>query len=182
MGERYAVGLQQTGVSTVAGATGTDAVGELLAATTVRARIYDLILGHGGTPADNVIRWEVPRQTTSATGTAAVENPLDAGSPPALILTEEEITAGPTVTADSQVLDFDLNQRATFRWVAAPGGEIIIPATATNGVFLNASSSAYTGIARATVHWEEKAPQDPGDARAEAFECLCDNSLDRIDL
>src|SRR3989304_2793020 len=24
-------------------------------------RIYDLILGHGGTPADNVIRWEVPR-------------------------------------------------------------------------------------------------------------------------
>jgi len=155
MGDKYAVGLQQTAVSTVAGATGLDAVGELTSVTSVRPRIYDIIFGQGGTPADNVVRWEVPRQTTSATGTAAVENALDPGAPAADALAEEEITSGPTVTADSQVLDFDLNQRATFRWVAAPGGEIVLPATAANGCFFNASSAAYTGIARVTVHWEE---------------------------
>ena len=155
MGDKYVVGLQQTGVSTVAGATGTDACGELISVATVRARIYDVLFGQGGTPADNVLRWEVLRQTTSATGSAAVENSLDPGAPVADIISKEEITVGPTVTADSQVLDFDLNQRATFRWVAAPGGEIVLPAVAANGCFFNASSPAYTGIARVTAMWEE---------------------------
>jgi len=183
MGDKYAVGLQQTGVSTVAGATGTDACGELQAVTSVRPRVYDILFGQGGTPADNVVRWEVPRATTSATGTAAVEVALDPGSPASDALTEEEITSGPTVTADSQLLDFDLNQRATFRWVAAPGGEIVLPATAANGIFLNCSSGAYTGIARVTVHWEERAPQDLGDdMRVGAFDCLWNNGLPSIDL
>lgn len=155
MGDKYAVGLQQTAVTAVDGATGTDAVGELLGTTAVRGRIYDILFGHGAAPADTVIRWEVPRGTTSATGTAAVENNLDIDAPTAEVLSEEEVTVGPTVTVNSQVLDFDLNQRATFRWVAAPGGEILIPASATGSVFFNASSASYTGIARITTHWEE---------------------------
>lgn len=155
MADRYAVGLTQTAVSNVDGATGTDAVGELQGVATVRGRIYDLLFSQGATPADNVVRWEVPRATDSATGAAAVENALDPDAPPADLIAEEEITVGPTVTADSQVLDFDLNQRATFRWVAAPGGELVLPATAANGFFFNCSSGAYTGIARVTVHWEE---------------------------
>lgn len=155
MGDKYGVGLTQTVVSAVDGATGTDAVGELAGVTTVRGRIYDMLFSQGGAPADTVVRWEVPRMTTSATGAAAVENPLDPDAPPADLLAEEEVTVGPTVTADSQVLDFDLNQRATFRWVAAPGGELVVPATAANGFFFNCSSGAYTGIARVTVHWEE---------------------------
>jgi hypothetical protein len=155
MGDRYAVGLQQTAVTSVTGATGTDACGELLGTTAVRGRIYDLLFGHGATPADNTIRWEVMRATTSATGTAAVENSLDTDSPAAEILSEEEVTVGPTVTANSGLLDFDLNQRATFRWVAAPGSEFLIPASATGAVFFNPSSAAYTGIARVTALWEE---------------------------
>ena len=155
MGDRYAVGLQQTAISSVAGATGTDAMGELISVATVRPRIYDLVIGFGSTPVDAAARFEVPRQTTSATGTAAVENALDPGAPVADVITKEEVTVGPTVTADSQLLDFDVNTRATFRWVAQPGGELILPATAANGAFFNASSAAYTGIARVTVHWEE---------------------------
>lgn len=154
MGDRYACGLIQTGVSTTT--TGADAVGSLEAVATVRPRIYDIIFGQGGTPADNVVRWIVPRFTASGTSNAAVvENALDPGSPVADSIALEEYTAAPTVTADSEVLDFDLNQRATFRWVAAPGGELILPATADSGFFLNCSSTAYTGIARSTIHWEE---------------------------
>ena len=155
MGDKYSVGLQQTGVTAVDGATGTDAVGELLGVATVRGRIYDLLFGHGAAPADTVIRWEVPRSTTSATGAAAIENGLDPDAPAADLLAEEEITVGPTVTADSQLLDFDLNQRATFRWVAAPGGELVVPAAAAEAIFFNASSASYAGIARVTAHWEE---------------------------
>ena len=155
MGDKYSAGLTQTAITAVDGATGTDAVGELLGVTTVRGRIYDLLFSHGAAPADTVIRWEVPRATTSATGASAVENGLDPDAPAATLLVEEEITIGPTVTADSQLLDFDLNQRATFRWVAAPGGELVVPASATGAIFFNASSGAYTGIARITTHWEE---------------------------
>jgi hypothetical protein len=102
-----------------------------------------------------VVRWEVPRQTTSATGSAAVENTLDPAWPAPTAIAKEEITVGPTVTADSQLLDFDLNEQATFRWVAREGGEIVLPATAANGVFFNCSSSTYAGIARLTAHWTE---------------------------
>lgn len=155
MGDRYAVGLEQPSVSTVVGATGTDACGELLGTTAVRARIYDLLFGHGTSPTgDAIFRWEVMRATTSATGTAAVENSLDIDAPTAEILSEENITVGPTVTANSALLDFDLNQRATFRWVAAPNGEILIPASATGAVFFNASAASVL-IARITAHWEE---------------------------
>ncbi len=156
MGDKYAVGLQQTAVSANAGADGSDACGELLGVATVRARIYDITFGQGGAPGDLTIRWQVMRAgTASATGTAAVENPLDPDAPAADILTEEEITASGTVQANSEVIDTDLNQRATYRWIAAPGGEIILPATATESYFFNPSNATYTGIARVTVHWEE---------------------------
>jgi hypothetical protein len=156
MGDKYAVGLQQTAVSANAGSDGSDACGELLGVATVRARIYDILFSHGGTPSDDVIRWQVMRAgTASATGSAAVENPLDPDAPAADILTEEEVTASGTVQANSEVLDFDLNERATLRWIGAPNSEIILPATATESYYFNPSSGAYTGIARVTVMWEE---------------------------
>jgi hypothetical protein len=155
MGDKYSAGLQQTAITAVDGATGTDAVGELLGVVTVRGRIYDILFGHGSAPADTVIRWEVARATTSATGTAALEVPLDLDAPAADLLVEEEVTVGPTVTVDQQLIDMDLNQRATFRWIAAPDAEFMVPASATGAIFFNASSATYTGIARITVMWEE---------------------------
>ena len=154
MGDRYAVGLTQTQISTTT--TGADACGSIEAVTSVRPRIYDLIFSHGGTPADNVVRWLVKRFTVSGTdNAAAVEIALDPGAPASDVQALEEYTVAPTVVADSEVLDFDLNQRATFRWVAAPGGELVIPATADSGFFFNGSSVGYSSIARVTTHWEE---------------------------
>ena len=155
MGDRYAVGLTQTDITT--STTGADAAGSLESVATVRPRIYDLIFSHGGTPADNVIRWIVPRMTASNTSNSSVaENALDPGAPAADAIALEEYTGAPTVTTDSEVLDFALNQRATFRWVAAPGGELVLPATTTDGFFFNASvASGSPGSARVTCHWEE---------------------------
>lgn len=155
MSGKYGAGMTQTAVTAVDGATGTDAVGEIQGIATQRGWVYDLLFSQGAAPADTVVRWEVPRASTSATGGVVVENPLDLADGAASCLVEDEVTVGPTVTADTQILDFDLNQRATFRWVAAPGGAIILPATAAAGIFFNCSSATYTGIARCTVHWEE---------------------------
>ena len=41
-------------------------------------------------------------------------------------------TIDPTTTAE--MLRVPLNHRASYRWVAAPGGELVWPATANNGI------------------------------------------------
>ncbi len=156
-GDRYGVGLTQTSISGVAGAVGTDAVGELIGIATQRGWVYDALFSQGGAAGDGTIRWELNRVTTAFTGAAAVEVALDGGSGAADLLSAEEATVGPTVTIDTQMLDFDLNQRASFRWVASPDGEIVVPATAAAGIMVTASNqgAVYAGIARCTLHWEE---------------------------
>jgi len=52
-------------------------------------------------------------------------------------------TVEPTYTAGAFLLTVDLNQRATFRWVAPPGGELVTPATNANGAgVLNSVATA----------------------------------------
>lgn len=127
-----------------------------IAATTKRGNIYDVLFSFGGTPADNVANILTRRFTAVGTAGGAVTPALlDPGAAAALITAGEGHSVEPTYTAGSELLDFDLNQRATFRWVAAPGGELKTPATSANGIGFSASSPAYTGAYRVTSHWEE---------------------------
>ena len=61
----------------------------------------------------------------------------------------------PTYTANTILWSAGVNQRATYRWVAAPGSELLIPATASNGIGVAAKSAAYTGDALASVMFAE---------------------------
>lgn len=107
----------------------------VISATTVRPRIFDLVLGSQATPADQAAEYAVSRFT--AVGTAA-SNPTPLPTDPSDVASIS--TAGithsvePTYTASQDVLVINLNQRATFRWVASPGYELVAPATATNGL------------------------------------------------
>lgn len=151
MADRYAA----TGTQTVTGTPGDTALA-VLAVTVTRAKIYDLVFAHSGTPADNVINWLVRRFTVVGTeGAGVVPAPLDSDAPAAQLDAGENHTVEPTYTAATELLDFDLNQRATFRWVAAPGGELWVPATASNGIGITPISSGYSGDVTTTVHWEE---------------------------
>lgn len=128
----------------------------VLATTLTRGKIYDIVFGHGATPADNVIQWLVRRLTAVGTeGAGVVPIALDPDAPAAQLDGAEGHTVEPTYTAASELFDEPLNQRATFRWVAAPGGEFVVPATASNGIGITPISAAYTGIASATAHWNE---------------------------
>ena len=122
-----------------------------------RLRIYDIILGSEATPADAAILWTVRRCSAAGTSTAVVPQNLD----PADATTEydagENHSIEPTFTAAAILLNVPLNQRATFRWVAAPGGELVMPATASNGFGIETDTiSTGTPVITATCHAEEQ--------------------------
>ena len=121
----------------------------------IRARIYEIIMGHGGSPGDTLINWLVRRGTALGTSTAVTPAKLDNDAPASQLAGAEDHTAEPTYTAATELIDIDLNQRATFRWVASPNGEILLPASATAVVGVTPIAASYTGESAATMHfWE----------------------------
>lgn len=128
----------------------------VLATTLTRGRIYDILFSLGAAPADTVIQWLVRRFTAAGTeGSGVVPVALDSDAPAAQLDGAEGHTVEPTYTAATELFDEDLNQRGTFRWVAAPGGEFVVPAVASSGIGITPISAVYTGIARVTTHWDE---------------------------
>lgn len=151
MSDKYAA----VGIQTASEPTPGDSCLSLQGVTTLRARIYDLVFSQGSTPADVVCQWLVRRfNTADGTGDAVTAEPLDNDAPASALTVQEEHTVEPTDAAVIPLLDFDLNQRATFRWVAAPGGEIMVPALATEGIYMT-ELGTYVGISRVTAHWDE---------------------------
>jgi len=109
---------------------------QIVSAATVRPKLYDLMLGSPSTPADQAASWAIRRSTTASTGGTAVTpvaiDPADPASLAAAMVAPS--MSAPTLTAGLFLLVWSQNLRATFRWVAAPGKEIVAPATAANGL------------------------------------------------
>lgn len=124
-------------------------------ATLKRFKIYDLLIGTNGTPADNYIEWDVSRQTAAGTSTATTPNALDSADAAAGTVGSSNFTAEGTITAASSVFYVGVNQRASYRWVAAPGSELVAPATNLAGFALRARSGGYTGNATGTILFQE---------------------------
>lgn len=148
---KFGATMQRTASTTLA-------VGSLTAAAASprRAKVYDLFFGCESTAADNAFLWQVQRCTTAGTaGTNPTPNSLDPGDSLATtIVCGQAHSADPT--GATVLMSIPLNQRATFRWVAAPGSEIMIPATAVNGVkFETPTASAAVGITCAALFEEQ---------------------------
>jgi hypothetical protein len=109
---------------------------QIVSAATVRPKLYDLMLGSPSTPADQAASWTIRRSTTASTGGTAVTpvaiEPADPASLASAMVAPS--MSAPTLTANAILLAWAQNLRATFRWVAAPGKEIVAPATAANGL------------------------------------------------
>lgn len=121
-----------------------------------RIKIYDLLIGVNGTPADNFIEWNIIRVTTASTATSATPTALDPADATSLTTTTVNSSTPGTVTANSDVMYEAVNQRASYRWVAAPGSELVSPATSSAGFQLRARSAAYTGTVSATILFTEQ--------------------------
>ena len=125
------------------------------AANMRRAKLYDVSFGSSATPGDNAFLWQIQRCTTAGTGTTTTPNSLDpADTLVSTIVTTGTVTVDPTLTANAFLYQCPLNQRASFRWVAAPYGELIVPATASNGLAIIASA-ATTTVLDCGINYEE---------------------------
>lgn len=132
-----------------------DTVLSMIAATTVRPRLYDLVLSSSSTPNDYSADFQLQRFSADGTGTSVTPQPLDFADVASLTTSKHTYTVEPTLTANEILLRLAHNQRATVRWVAAPGGELIIPALAGDGLALvcNAVSTQFTEVA--TMFFDE---------------------------
>lgn len=126
----------------------------LTGAATIRCKLYDLVIGSDANAADGVQQFQIERSTSVGTGgTALTEEPLD----PLTVAATAAALGGTFSGAPAEgnvLLEIPLNQRATFRWVAAPGSELISAATASNGLMLTTRGAA-THVVNATMLWEE---------------------------
>lgn len=145
----YAVEMNRTASTTLS-------VGNWIADATRprRGKFYDLMFGSEASPADNPFLWQVQRCTTAGTSTGVTPTAIDPGDAATESDAGENHTIDPTLTAGAILLSIPLNQRATFRWVAAPGGELVYPATASNGLAVRTPTSSAVAVT-ATVHNSE---------------------------
>jgi hypothetical protein len=123
---------------------------------TRRIKVYEFVFGTDGTPADNAMTWDVSVTSAAGTGTAGVVVDLDQADSAFLGVATINYTAEPTVTANSSRWAAGMNQRATHRWVAYPGKELVIPATNLAGLAFRTKSPGYTGTATTQVEFEEQ--------------------------
>lgn len=121
-----------------------------------RARVNEISLGADGTPADNALVLDISRMTADGTGTSATPVAADAADAASTMLSKANYTVEPTVTANSSQLTLPFNVRATFQWMAAPGSEIVTPATSANGFVLRAKSASYTSTVLGNLRYREE--------------------------
>jgi hypothetical protein len=127
----------------------------LQAQTTNRVFLYDWMFGSSAVPDDNAIHHFIQRFTSPPlAGTANAAKALDPADPTAGTTCLESCTTG-TYTSGEVVLRIPANQRASHRWVAAPDGEIVAPATLNNGLGYKAQHASHSGDVGTTMHWWE---------------------------
>ena len=113
------------------------------------------MIGSDATPADVATEFSIARVTDAGTGgTALTEAPIDSLTVAATgAAVQGTFSAEPTYS--TRLMNIALNQRATFRWVSAPGGELITAATASNGLACRSIASGGTPNINMTIFWEE---------------------------
>lgn len=148
MGMDYSVGHST--------AAGTDLTIILLTSSaTVRGTLEEFVVGSITAPADQATEFNILRHTAAAVGgTNLVEGPHDEDNPaPSCTLLGGTMTE-PTYSA-TELYNFAVNQRATFRWVARPGKGYRTTVAITDGVGLRSISSTATPTINASFSWSE---------------------------
>ena len=133
-----------------------------------RGKIYDILIGTNGTPADNSMEFDITRVTMGtssvlAGGISSLSSTFgldlaDNNGFVAMVGTNSSIETAFTATTEAWYVG--INQRASYRWVAAPGSELVYPAnssaTGNNGFALRARSAGYTSTVTANIFFQEQ--------------------------
>lgn len=120
--------------------------------------LYEVVWGSDATPADSaaeyMIRYVTDENATPG-GTAVTPRPVAREGRAALSNAVEAPTGEPTYTGTINLFMLGLNQRASFRWIAAPGSEFISADAEDEGfsVFVVGVTTAWN--ANITMLYEE---------------------------
>lgn len=147
MGRCYSVDGQDTN-------TAATSILGLTSASTVRPKIYLVSTGSDAT-ADAAAEYNLQRYTVAGTSTAVTPQGLDPGDPASLASSGEAHSVEPTYTANAIMFNLATNQRQGRDIYFMPGREIILPATAANGVGVQVVTVSATWNAIFTFHYEE---------------------------
>jgi hypothetical protein len=128
----------------------------MASAAGVRPKIFEFAISSHASPADYASQFSIMRTTTAAPtgGNAQASVPaIDPGDPASLATGYDSATGGATMSTNMYTVA--VNLRASFRWVAAPGKEFVVPNTIYNGagIVVNAQSTAY--YPDLSLMWEE---------------------------
>lgn len=140
-----------TGAAAASATAATAGIVKVEATAATRLAIYEWDFGTsaGTAPVDQNYLIRIKRQTTSGTWTAVTPSPLDLADPAAVGIGGQNSTAAGT--AGVTLMSIGVNARAGFRWVAIPDSELIVPATANNGILMeyaavSGGTEANTGV------------------------------------
>ncbi len=125
------------------------------ASPTRRAKLFEIVIGSAATPSDDATQFNVGRFTLPGTNSAVTPVALDPADGVATYEGGSNHTVEPTYTAAEELLALSVHQRATVRWVAAPGFELICPATQNNGIGLESVATTTGYLMEATFIFEE---------------------------
>ncbi len=129
--------------------------------TNKRGKISEINLGTLANPnaTDTYVDWDLSRITATGAGayTAFTPNPWDGADGVAVNVAGINATAeATTITANSTLKRWGMNQRNTLRWVAPQESQMLIwPATSGAGLILRCQSSTWTATASGTVDFME---------------------------
>jgi hypothetical protein len=142
--------------------------GAVLITQARRGRLYDILIGTNTTPGDTVVQWDVARLTafgssiiTNTGGLSSVSSnyALDVADYNVAATVVANSCAETNITAGAELWGVGINQRASYRWVAAPGSEMVWPATSCQGLDLRAmgpsGGGSFAGTVTATVMFTE---------------------------
>ena len=122
-----------------------------------RLKVYQHIVGSDATPAD--VAAKMAFQRTSARGTQSTTvapNPLDPADPATARAVYDTAWSGnPTITALSTLLQYAMVGRSSLIWTAAPGKELVVPATAGAGLALVSVVATTAQNFAWTTFWDE---------------------------
>ena len=145
------------GFSAVAGVTNGTNIQIISGAGTaaVRPKLYDLVIGSRAT-ADSAGIYHLLDTSAASTHTNSnTPSRLDAQDAAATATLKGNSGGADATFGTVLYLPIPLNQRATFRWVAVPGGEVNLPASTTLGWGLRSIAASPTFVVDACVYWEE---------------------------
>jgi len=150
---KYVVFGNAGSANTTAATAGIVKVDNPASATMAAAKIYEFAIGPQANSADNTYGIRAKRQTTAGTWTAVTPSPLDAKA--GASVTTAGVASTAAGSAGVELGRWGFHMRAGFRFVAIPGGELVVPLVFSNGIILEYVFCQGTDVLSAELFFDE---------------------------